>query len=177
MHLGRSPDPPRPTGGPFPVTLSGSVDQFVVGWPDEAVPEVRFVVVNGPELLGQRLEDDRGGFWAGRTVLEAGGLRVVLDQRRDMSRVKGDLKWGHPFGLTHVGQLTRLDGATIDLDHAREALDLLGYFLSFVRGAEVAPVLPCGLDTSGGTVWEDWGSVNRTVQPWRTTILVRHDPH
>ena len=34
----------------------------------------------------------------------------------------------------------------------------------------MAPVLPCGLDASGARVWEDWGSVNRTVHPWRTTI-------
>jgi len=139
-------------------------------------------VVNGPELLGEHLEDGKGGFWGGRTVLKAGDWTFVLDQRRDMSNVKGDLKWSHPFGLTHIGQLTRLDGAGIALDDAHEALDLLGYFLSFVRGAAVASVLPCGLDASGGTVWEDWGSANRTVHPWRTTIswfdmtLTKHLP-
>lgn len=170
VQLGGSADPPGPTESSFPVTLSGSVDQFVIGRIDEPVAEVRFVVVNGPELLGQPLEDDRGGFWRGRTTLETGAWRFVLDQRRDMSKVRGDLKWTHPFGLTHVGQLVRVDAAAIALEEAREALGLLGYFLSFVRGASVAPVLPCGLAASGATVWEDWGSINRTVHPWRTTI-------
>lgn len=171
VHLGGSPDPPEAAApaDPYPVTMSGSVDQFVVG-DNVAVDEARFMVINGPELLGERLVDDHGGFWAARTTLETPRWRFVLDQRRDMSRVKGDLKWTYPFGFTHVGQVVRCDGAVITVDETAEALGLLGYFLSFVRGASVAAVLPCGLDSAGATVWEDWGSVNRTVHPWRTTI-------
>lgn len=69
-----------------------------------------------------------------------------------------------------MGQLKRVDGGNIALAEANDALDLLAYFMSFVKGAAVAPVLPCGLDSAGATVWEDWGSVNRTVHPWRTTL-------
>lgn len=34
----------------------------------------------------------------------------------------------------------------------------------------MAAVLPYGLSGEGAVVWEDWGSINRTVHPWRTTI-------
>lgn len=170
VQLNGTPDPPTSGGRFFPVTLSGAVNKFHIGNVDEPVAEVRFVVINGPELLGDPIDDDRGGFWRGRTTLETSNWRFLLDQRRDFSKVKSDLKWTHPYGLTHVGQLVHLDGAASALDDARDALDLLGYFLSFVKGASVAPVIPCGLDDAGMTVWEDWGSINRRVYPWRTSI-------
>jgi hypothetical protein len=168
-HLGGSPDPPEGrTPASRAVRLSGAVDRFIAGV-DKPIGDVRFLVINGPELLGSSLNDQRG-FWRGRVVLDAHPWRFTLDQRRGMHDIKHQLKWSFPFGFTHVGRIERRDGAGIDVAEAAEALSLLGFLLSFIRGAAVAPVLPCGLDEQGAVVWEDWGSINRIVDPWRGTI-------
>ena len=96
---------------------------------------MRFMIINGPELHGPS---------AACVALVTDTWRFVIDQRHDMHVLAKDLKWEHPFGLTHVGQLTRVDGGNIALAEANDALDLLGYFLSFVRGAAVAPALRAG---------------------------------
>jgi hypothetical protein len=170
VSLGGGPDAPGAVSDPaHSVTLTGSVVRFEVG-SDEPVPEVRFLVINGPALLGSRLDTESGGFWAGRTVLQGGYWRYTIDQRQDMSTVEQKLKWSVPFGFTHLGKLERTDTARVSRLEASEALELLGYFLSFVRGASVAPVLPSGIDETGAIAWEDWGSLNHVVDPWRTTI-------
>ncbi len=112
-----SSDPPEvsTSEAAHPVTMSGCVGDFVVG-ADLAAGDVRFVVINGSELMGEYLDDTDGGFWAARTTLISARWRFVLDQRRDMSRFKGDQKWPYLYGFTHVGQLVRLDGAAIAVE-------------------------------------------------------------
>jgi len=164
VRLGGSPDPPEgeQASHRHMVSRAGNVERFEVGATDQEVRDVRFMTINGPELHGPS---------AACVTLVTDTWRFVIDQRHDMHVFAKDLKWEHPFGLTHVGQLTRVDGGNIALAEANDALELLSYFLSFVRGAAVAPALPCGLDGAGTKVWEDWGSVNRRVHPYRTTVI------
>lgn len=170
VSLGGSPDPPVAGGVRPGVTLAGSASRgFRVGVDGPAV-DVRFVVMNGPEFLGSGLEDGDGSSWSGRVVLECDRWVFTIDQRRDSHAAVRDLKWVAPFGFTHTGRVTRCDGEGISMDEADRALTLLSYFLSFVRGASVAAVLPYGLDGDGVVVWEDWGSVNRSVARWRTDL-------
>src|ERR1019366_6138587 len=60
------------------------------------------------------------------------------------------------FGITHVGNLRRTDGASFHVDDVKKALGGVYYFLSFARGRWVAPVLYSG-DSADGEHWQHWG--------------------
>ena len=78
--------------------------------------------------------------------------------------------WQHQYGFTHIGCIKRVVGSSFGVAATNDALDLVSYFLSSVNGSSVSAVLPCGLNAAAETVWEDWGSVKRTVHPWPRPI-------
>lgn len=62
------------------------------------------------------------------------------------------------FQLTHVGQIQRLDGESFSAKEATEILNILGVFLSFVKGGWCAPVCTVGFDNHNQRIWEVWSS-------------------
>ncbi|MFN5753059.1 MAG: hypothetical protein ACK47G_11465 [Pseudanabaena sp.] len=60
------------------------------------------------------------------------------------------------YAITHCGRLERIDGYDFHSQEAEKVLVALNYFLSFVAGTWVSPILPVGFSATGQRVWEKW---------------------
>jgi hypothetical protein len=111
---------------------------------------------HGPELLGTTTEAGEHRCWHGRWVLEADGWSITLDVRPDHSAVWRDLHKSSIYVMTHVMEIRRADGASFTASDAEPVLAAMHVGISFALGRWAAPMLPVGLDGSGGIVWEEW---------------------
>lgn len=156
--------------------VKGSLDTSSSG-PASDIAEVRFLVANLPDFLGDPLTEDhpsRSGFWAGRLALEHREWLINLDERRDYKEVYARLKAEGGFEVTHTGSLRRSDGQAFSDAGAGETLNALAGFLGFVSGAWAPPVAATGLDNAGNVIWREWKS--RWTSPWisRLSAFDRH---
>jgi hypothetical protein len=81
--------------------------------------------------------------------------------------MKDALRQEGGYAFTHVGKLERSDSGEFSSTKASEVLASLHWFLSFVRGIWVCPVLVSGEDSSGETRWRQWdaGRTSRWAGP------------
>lgn len=141
------------------------------------IAEVRFLVANLPDFLGEPLTEDHPsgrGFWAGRLSLAHRKWLITLDERRDYRDVYARLKAEGGFDITHTGSLRRTDGQAFGDTDASETLNALAGFLGLACGAWAPPVAAIGLDGAGEVVWREWNS--RWTSPWisRLSAFDRH---
>jgi len=154
-------------------TVRGTIRNASVG-SDAALTEVRFLVANLPDFLGEVIsEQHQSGavkaVWAGRLTLAAEDWVVRLDQRPDAKDVYTRLRAQGAFEITHVGCLQRRDGAPFTGDDAGELLDALAGFLGVASGAWATPLAAVGFDSQGKQVWREWKA--RWDSPWRRGVL------
>lgn len=141
------------------------------------IAEVRFLVANLPDFLGEPLTEDHpssSGFWAGRLSLTHRTWLITLDERRDYRDVYARLKAEGGFDITHTGSLRRADGHAFADTDASEMLNALAGFLGLACGAWAPPAAAIGLDGAGNVVWREWNS--RWTSPWisRLSAFDRH---
>jgi hypothetical protein len=127
------------------------------------VTRVRFGVVNFMGLLGTFIRDGDHPYH-GRIDLSACDWSVVLDQRRDYDDLTRQLKTNGGYALTHVGELSRGDGAPFTPVTAKSILEALHYFFSLALGSFTGPLLPVGYDRHGQPLWAEWSSP--TIDQW-----------
>jgi hypothetical protein len=145
--------------------VGGSRDPSSTGSASHIV-DVRFLVANLPDFLGEPLSDDhsRSGFWAGRLALRHPKWLITLDERRDYRDVYARLKAEGGFEITHTGALRRSDGQAFSDEEAGEMLNVLAGCLGLATGAWAPPVAATGVDSAGNVVWREWNS--RWTSPW-----------
>ena len=99
--------------------------------------------------------------------LKYDGWLVDLVAVQDSREIFKKLKAGSGYAFTHVGQLTRMDGAPFTVRRAERILDSVGAFLSFARGAWCNLPIRWGYGANGDIVWCRFGSpvVDRWEQP------------
>ncbi len=102
----------------------------------------------------------------GRVVLLGGGWKITLDAVSPITTVIQALDAESGYGLTHVTDVAREDGATFSSADVLSVEDALFDFLSFARGSWSGVVLPNETDSAGNVVFEQW-FVPR-LAPWRT---------
>jgi hypothetical protein len=102
-----------------------------------------------------------------RLELRAGGWLVVLDARQGIRELLDDIRDEGGYAFTHVGMLSREDGGDFSATDAVKILDALHWFLSFVRGIWVAPIVAEGYSDEGIVIWRRWGAghVSRWAGP------------
>lgn len=110
---------------------------------------------------------------ASRLELSGAGWQVLIDGRGDLDEVQERLQTGS-YAITHIGMLQREDGSSFSVEQADDVLEALHWFLSFVQGSWVCPLLCHGLDSNAKTVWRKW-NVGRTdrsrgVLSWSGTM-------
>jgi hypothetical protein len=136
--------------------VTGSVDDFELGQ-GQNVAAILFHVTNFKNYFGLRVRDDEGTKTSpSRAVIEAGEWRITLDGIEESKRIFDELKDIGGFAITHVGKLERLDGKKFAAKTSEKVFDALFRYLSFCRGAWVAPILAVGFDENGDRVWEKW---------------------
>jgi hypothetical protein len=132
----------------------------------DGLDRVTFLVPNGwQNFTGTRIRDAEKPWrwWTGRFTAEGGDWRVTVDplpgQTDEFWRT---LKQSGSSVVTHVGQLSRLDGSSFGASDTVSPLNAIRLALSLALGRSTQCLLPVGW--RGGTpVWSNWhtGSVDR----------------
>jgi hypothetical protein len=148
-------------GGSETVLAEGEVIELVEG--GGALQRVMFHLPNFLDYLG---EGSRRGSSVSfhRLELRAAGWLVVLDARESIRDLLAGLRAEGGYAFTHVGLLSREDEGRFSATDAIQILDALHWFLSFVRGIWVAPLIAEGYSEEGVITWRRWGAGR--VSPW-----------
>lgn len=91
-------------------------------------------------------------------VFESEGWRITLDTVEIVGPLLNALMATGGYGITRVGKLERVDGGSFTADEACRMLYVLYYFLSFVRGFWIHPILPVGYSNDGQVCWRRWAA-------------------
>lgn len=95
----------------------------------------------------------------GRCQFTVQGWDVTLDRLVNAKELAEQMEDTPGFGITHVGQLTRQDGAAFSGKDARGFLENLSYLLSFCSSRWCGVLLAFGYDsstTSNNPAWINW---------------------
>lgn len=91
-----------------------------------------------------------------RVLASCGTWDLSLDVLPDYNQRVMPLRLDKGGAVTHVGALTRSDGATFSWNDAQLALEAAATLMSFVSSRRVPTLFPVGLDVDGATVIEQW---------------------
>lgn len=107
--------------------------------------------------IGDNIESDSAS-WRGRISLEALGWLVDIDrfEARVEKRLIDSLRNEGGYAITHSARIQKLDNSLFAPEEAIDVLSALSYFLSFVGGIWVSPILPVGFDSNDNCVWKQW---------------------
>lgn len=145
----------------------------IVTHPSDSVRRVTFHLFNFPEFFGSEdyvlmKGESRLHGWTrlGRAVLKADGWAITIAATERTDSLSKSLKSQGGYALTHVGQVTREDGAAFSSEQLEDILLCLHYFLSFSMGRWTSVALPVGFDAEGNKVFERWGMGRSADGPW-----------
>ncbi|QFZ18506.1 hypothetical protein [Saccharothrix syringae] len=106
-------------------------------------------VIEQPEAGGRRR-------WTGRWQVTVDLWQLTMDCRPDHSDVWAVLREENNFVMTHVMEITRVDGADFTPGDVEPLLQALHFGASFGFGRWVAPAIPVGFDSGDAIVWQRW---------------------
>lgn len=116
---------------------------------------ITFNVLNLEPFFGLPVEHP-GLLSRGRIVLEYCDWKITIDDTPTTRDSFTELSKVGGYGVTHAGRLEQQNGTSFTSNQAQEQLRNLLYFLSFVRGIWIPPILPIGYDNKNNLVWEKW---------------------
>jgi len=123
-----------------------------------------FHLTNFKRYLGSSINENNF-MWRGRLNLKNDEWEIIIDENGNAKDLDGNLRDQGGFALTHTGILRRSDGNKFNIEQAKDKLQALHYFLSFVRGFWCSPILEKGfLDDE--ISWEMWDAPHLT--PWKS---------
>lgn len=129
----------------------------------------KFHILNFPAFWGA---DDVGHKPSENRVQRLGGIVlehddwiIEIQQLPEADETIKKIKTGDPYGVTHVGKVSKKNGKTFSIKDFERVIREIHTFLSFVRGLWVPVILPVGFDKNGNKVFEDWSICFST--PWQ----------
>jgi len=118
---------------------------------------VIFHLTNFVDYKGDYVETNYETVSPIRLTLESNEWRVTIDYIKNKDAdIIHTLGRNGGYAITHTGRLERIDGCNFHSQEAEKVLLALNYFLSFVSGSWVSPMLPVGFSSTGQRVWEKW---------------------
>ncbi|MEO0838409.1 MAG: hypothetical protein AAF063_05835 [Cyanobacteria bacterium J06643_5] len=88
----------------------------------------------------------------------------TLDNCFDLTEL---LEFEGGFGITHICKIQRKDNACFTLDEVYKRIEAFSYYLSFVRGIWIAPLMVCGFDSEGNQILEEWRNPTMLADSWQ----------
>ncbi|MEM8677339.1 MAG: hypothetical protein AAGF83_26295 [Cyanobacteria bacterium P01_G01_bin.67] len=76
------------------------------------------------------------------------------------------LRYSNNYAITHICDVKRHNNDSFNVEEANYLIKCIYYFLSFVRGLWIAPILIYGFDMNNDLVWE---SLENNVDNWQFT--------
>ncbi len=124
----------------------------------------RWCYLNGPWVFGDDVRRGERGISKDRLVFQDGKFRIVFENKAGYKTQKRHRE------LSHICELTDLEGDPITINEALDEITLFSRFVSFFAGCQHAPFFIEGLD--GGTVRYKFHSIGRDrslvgVSSWR----------
>lgn len=119
---------------------------------------------------GNEIEVTREGWlnFNGQFVFDYGNWHIVLATLDEASKIEGKLDSQGGYGVTHICKIEHLDNTPFNLDEVYEVIDAFIYYLSFVRGFWLAPLLVSGFDKEGNQVLEEWCNFTIKADSWQS---------
>jgi hypothetical protein len=108
-----------------PFSISGIVDNAVVGASAAAVDSVRFLLPNTPQMFGEWIRESGNSGWVGRVTLADGEWRIRLEARRSVRETAPILRASGGYAFTHTGLLSRSDKRVFRTRRRRRSLSRL----------------------------------------------------
>jgi hypothetical protein len=108
-----------------------------------------------------------GGRWPARTTAQSDDWHLAIDEARaSIKELRKALRRQGGYGVTHVLELRRIDGAIFHADEATRALDAIGDALGLFLGRRSAPLLPVG-----------WRGTTPVWAAWRPVVIDPYQEH
>jgi hypothetical protein len=129
---------------------------------------LKFHICNFPRVIGRTVRYD-AILSRSRMEWRSESWSVVIDPVEHLVEIRSSFEnqlsdeRGH--AITHVGLLTRIDGAAMNFDETLAVLRDIASTLSFARGAFTTPMLMEAYDSSGLRVWQCWSACRSDA--WR----------
>jgi glutamyl-tRNA synthetase len=146
----------QPTSEMGTIRLEGVPNGPMVVGRDESLDSVVFHVTDFHDFVGHAVRNATANCaWSGRLCLAAENWLITVDavpdhlERRQVATKSGGIP------ITHVGRIERKDATPFTGKQCEELLSTIHFFLSFVRGQWVAPLIPVGFDKRGDPIWRD----------------------
>lgn len=155
------------------IEVSGRVRKTITIGSGQALASIQFHLTNFEDIFGSTvavIENDKEIFYGQRSIFEAGGWKITIDQLKTTTSDVKKLKSTGGYAITHVGKLEQINGKVFTVDEGSTALKALSDFLSFVQGFRVAPLLLIGYNSDTNPVWKEWAASNasswQNVNSW-----------
>lgn len=103
----------------------------------------------------------------GQFIFDYGNWHIVLSTLDNCYDLQEALKSEGGYGVTHICKIERLDNTAFSLDDAYEIIKAFSYYLSFVRGIWIAPLLVSGFDGEGNQLLEEWRNPIIEADSWQ----------
>ncbi len=104
----------------------------------------------------------------GQFIFDYGDWHIVLANLDETGELEEKLDTQGGYAVTHVCKIERLDGAQFALDEGYKIIDAFIYYLSFVRGFWIAPLLISGFDIEGNQILEEWRTPTIKADSWQS---------
>lgn len=103
----------------------------------------------------------------GQFIFDYDNWHIVLSTLENCHDLQEALQSEGGYGVTHICKIERLDNTTFSLDDAYEIIKAFSYYLSFVRGIWLAPLLVSGFDSEGNQLLEEWRNPIIEADSWQ----------
>lgn len=135
------------------------------------IGRVRIHIANLPHFItsnesktAQRTRIDGAKKELGEVELVTDEWRIEIHDLPNTSENLKCLKNHGGYALTHIGEVSRLDGKTYSLSSVQHIISDLHLFLSFARGGWISIFDVVGFNKAGQVACQDWGT--RISTPW-----------
>lgn len=154
--------------------VKGRLKSPVIIGSSQEISCLGFNIANFHDYIGGVVQNSSYS-WTGRLSLTTNTWIVTIDSLEPVlrKRLLKSLKDDGGYAITHTANLEKVGGEPFAPEEALEILEGLSYFLSFIRGMWIGPLLSVGFDLQKNCVWEQWNfykiSPYKEVMSWFPT--------